>query len=77
MSDTTTPRRTVLLEEIRRTGGQWGRVRAARFNEAQGFGGNRDTARQDLRALVRRGALVQITTDGRCAYTAATAGGDR
>lgn len=77
MSDTTTPRRTALLEEIRRTGGQWGRVRAASYSASLGYGGNRDTARQDLRALTRRGDLVQITTNGRCAYTAAATAGER
>ncbi|MEU6340199.1 hypothetical protein ABZ883_04520 [Streptomyces sp. NPDC046977] len=71
MPDTTTPRRTALLEEIRRTGGNWGRVRAATYSASLGYGGSRDTARQDLRALVRRGDLVQIEARGRHAYTVA------
>ncbi|MFD8075860.1 hypothetical protein ACFV3E_24790 [Streptomyces sp. NPDC059718] len=64
-----TTRRTVLADAIRSQAGPWTSTRAMGINAAAGFSGHRNTARKDLRAMVRAGVLVPATAVGNRAYT--------
>ncbi|MDX2707309.1 hypothetical protein PV350_31305 [Streptomyces sp. PA03-6a] len=63
-----TTRRTVLAHAIRAEAGPWTATRAMGINAAAGFSGHRNTARKDLRALVRAGVLVPIAGAGNRTY---------
>lgn len=44
-------------------------VHLAAANARAGFGANRNTAREDARALCRRGVLTPLPGPGNCTYT--------
>lgn len=71
MSDQITLRRSRLLEEIQRVGGQYTTGDAHRFYRATGYGPCRTTARKDLQWWTRRGVLIATGTADTRGYRAA------
>ncbi|MEU6342160.1 hypothetical protein ABZ883_14605 [Streptomyces sp. NPDC046977] len=61
-------RRTVLAAAIQRETGPWTTTHAMAINAAAGYSGHRNTARKDIRALVRAGVLAPATGTGNCTY---------
>lgn len=73
MPDPTT-RRGWLLAAIQDTNGQWTTQRAELALAASPFSCHRNTARKDLRALSRLGALAAVDADGRRIYLPTSSG---
>jgi len=68
VADVERTRRRELLNEIRRVGGHITTGQAHRFYRATGYGPFRTTARKDLQALARDGALLEHGPDNGRTY---------
>ncbi|MEU1496102.1 hypothetical protein [Streptomyces sp. NPDC005732] len=62
-------RRTELLDAMRRSPDQWTTGRVTAFYRANGWGCNRNVARQDLRFLTERGQLREHGPENDRAYS--------